>query len=302
MDNWLPFFAWDVIGSLTFGKPMGYLEKGCDFDGSQRAGEETFFYFACVGQIPELDYFLAKNPVWRIGPPAFNEVAILCGQRVAERKAEFGIRGKTAHKDMLEDFVRINTEDPSLMDDNAVVGALIVNVLAGGDTTGILLCAIIYYVLKDQRVYKKLMEELDSANLQCPVSYASAEKLPYFDAVVKEAARIHPGVGLLLERVVPAGGLTLEDGRVLSPGTIVGMNAWVIHQNKGIFGDDAASFNPERWLCGKAETEEVREFSLTIYCQPLKGESAPRVHHLGTSPYLYSRCTPRTLLKLHNCM
>ncbi|KFY81987.1 hypothetical protein V500_10921 [Pseudogymnoascus sp. VKM F-4518 (FW-2643)] len=264
MDNWLPFFAWDVIGRLTFGVPMGYLDNGCDFDGSQRSGEETFFYFACVGQIPELDYFLAKNPVWRIGPPAFNGPAILCAQRVAERQKEFEIEGEAAHKDMLEDFMRINREDPGIMDDNAVVGALIVNVLAGGDTTGILLCAIIYYVLKDQSVYRKLMEELDAANLPCPVSYTSAEKLPYFDAVVKEAARMHPGVGLILERVVPAEGLTLEDGRVLSPGTIVGMNAWVIHQNKEIFGDDAASFNPERWLRGEAETEEGYQARLSM--------------------------------------
>ncbi|OBT82176.1 hypothetical protein VE02_09178 [Pseudogymnoascus sp. 03VT05] len=238
MDDWLPFFAWDAIGRLTFGAPMGYLDNGCDFDGSQRSGTETIFYFACVGQIPELDYFLVKNPVWRIGPPAFNGPAILCAQRVAERQREFEIEGKTAHKDMLEDFMRINKEDPSLMDDNAVVGALIVNVVAGGDTTGILLCAIIYYVLKDPSVYRKLMEELDAADLPCPVSYASTENLPYFDAVVKEAGHMHP------------------DGRVLSPGTIVGMNAWVIHQNKDIFGDDAASFNPGRWLRNEAETEE----------------------------------------------
>lgn len=300
MDNWLPFFAWDVIGRLTFGVPMGYLDNGCDFDGSQRSGEETFFYFACVGQIPELDYFLAKNPVWRIGPPAFNGPAILCAQRVAERQKEFGIEGKTAHKDMLEDFMRINREDPSIMDDNAVVGALIVNVLAGGDTTGILLCAIIYYVLKDQSVYRKLMEELDAANLPCPVSYASAEKLPYFDAVVKEAARMHPGVGLILERVVPAEGLTLADGRVLSPGTIVGMNAWVIHQNKEIFGDDAASFNPERWLRGEAETEEVREFSPLVSCPLLRAESASSVHLVKTSSQLYSQCTRGTLSDLQN--
>jgi cytochrome P450 len=30
--------------------------------------------------------------------------------------------------------------------------------------------------------------------------------------------------------------------------TCLSVNAWVIHRNKDIFGDDAESFNPERWL------------------------------------------------------
>jgi hypothetical protein len=65
---------------------MGYMEHGCDFDDGQRTGEETFFYFACVGQIPELDYFLAKNPIWQIGPPAFTGAGKLCTQKFVERK------------------------------------------------------------------------------------------------------------------------------------------------------------------------------------------------------------------------
>jgi cytochrome P450 len=59
---------------------------------------------------------------------------------------------------------------------------------------------------------------------------------------------MHPGVGLMLERVVPDSGLQLPDGTCLPPGTNVGMNAWVVHQNRAVFGQDAASFRPERWL------------------------------------------------------
>jgi cytochrome P450 len=76
---------------------------------------------------------------------------------------------------MLEDFMSINRDDPELMDDNAVVGTLIVNPLTGGDTTGILICTIIYYVLKNHMVHQRLMEELDAVNLVCSVSYASTE-------------------------------------------------------------------------------------------------------------------------------
>jgi hypothetical protein len=30
---WLQFFAWDVIGNLTFSKPLGFLESGSDVGG-----------------------------------------------------------------------------------------------------------------------------------------------------------------------------------------------------------------------------------------------------------------------------
>ena len=103
-------------------------------------------------------------------------------------------------------------------------------------------------MLKNPHVHRKLQQELDAANLPVPVSYKAALNLPYLGAVIEEATRMHPAVGLPLERIVPAQGLTLPDGRFIAPGTIVGLNAWVVHQDKIVFGQDAESFNPERWL------------------------------------------------------
>jgi cytochrome P450 len=71
--------------------------------------------------------------------------------------------------------------------------------------------------------------------------------LKYLDAVVNESCRIHLAVGLLLERVVPLQGATIC-GELIPGGTIVGCNAWVLHQNKQVFGDDAHIYRPERWL------------------------------------------------------
>jgi cytochrome P450 len=67
--------------------------------------------------------------------------------------------------------------------------------------------------------------------------------------------RLHPAVGMPLERVVPREGLTV--GNVHLPaGTIVGMNAWVIHRDKNVYGEDADIFRPERWT--EAEPERLR--------------------------------------------
>ena len=59
--------------------------------------------------------------------------------------------------------------------------------------------------------------------------------------------RLHPVTGFILERRVPPGGATVCS-TYLPAGTIVGINAWAIHQDKSIYGDDANVFRPERWL------------------------------------------------------
>jgi cytochrome P450 len=73
--------------------------------------------------------------------------------------------------------------------------------------------------------------------------------------------RMHPATGFILERRVPQGGVTLH-GVHLPAGTIVGVNAWVLHYNKDVFGEDAHAFRPERWIedDGEAIKEMKRNF------------------------------------------
>ena len=75
---------------------------------------------------------------------------------------------------------------------------------------------------------------------------------------MKEAMRCHPGVSYPLERVVPAGGATIC-GSHINEGVIVGINPAVIHRDKSIFGQDALSFRPERWLVDDAERIKVMD-------------------------------------------
>jgi cytochrome P450 len=59
--------------------------------------------------------------------------------------------------------------------------------------------------------------------------------------------RVHPGVRSPLWRITPKGGATIC-GHFIPEGTEVGMIAWVVHQDKRVFGQDANVFRPERWL------------------------------------------------------
>jgi cytochrome P450 len=80
---------------------------------------------------------------------------------------------------------------------------------------------------------------------------------------MKEAMRMHPGVGFPLERVVPAEGATVC-GVSLPGETIISMSAPVVHFNRTVFGDDAAEFRPERWIDGDPEQLKVMDRSLLM--------------------------------------
>lgn len=84
---------------------------------------------------------------------------------------------------------------------------------AGSDTTAIALRAVIYFLCKNPEKLAKLQAEIDSAekagSISNPVTYAEAMKMPYLQAVLKEAMRLHPSTGFTLSRVVPKGGTVL---------------------------------------------------------------------------------------------
>ena len=82
---------------------------------------------------------------------------------------------------------------------------------------------------------------------------------------MKEAMRLHPGVGFPLERYVPKEGLTVGDVHIPG-GTVVGMNAWVIHHDKSIYGDDADDFRPGRWIDSKPQQLRLMEKYFLSVC------------------------------------
>lgn len=135
-----------------------------------------------------------------------------------------------------------------MINDNQLVNWLMLNILAGGDTTSATMRAVVYYLAKAPEAYQKLTEELDGAKLSLPAQWKDIKSLRYLDAVLREAMRINPGLAMIFERVVPRGGFTLPDGRFVPAGTKIGINPAVTNRDREVFGADADEFNPERWF------------------------------------------------------
>jgi cytochrome P450 len=183
-----------------------------------------------------------------------------------ERRKETSTQNKNkpltlSQPDFLGQFLAAKQRHPEEVNDSFVWCYAITNMVAGSDTVAIPLRSILYYVLSNTAIHSRLMAELTTNCDSLPVSWKTAQRLSYLDAAVKEALRIHPPVGLSLEKVVPASGLHLEDGRYLGPGTLVSMNAWVLHRSETVFGPDTDSFEPRDEFQQRLHLMQQSEFT-----------------------------------------
>ncbi|KAB5543017.1 cytochrome P450-like protein [Coniochaeta sp. 2T2.1] len=294
--RWLQFYAFDVIGEITYSKRHGFIERNEDVEGIVDYLRWLFDYVAPIGQIPWLDKFILKNPLylqlaqWGLIDATF-PVAKFARARMAERLPELqegeekkSILPTTAapgpnvkSPDLLSKFLAAREARPEFMSDTLVQTMAVSMAFAGSETTAISLSAVFYFLLKNPKCLAKLREEIDEAGRAGSfsdtetglVTWTESQKLPYLDACVKEAFRLHPAAGLPLERIVPEPGVEIA-GHYVKGGTIVGCSAWIIHQNKEVFGEDVEAYRPERWLADESvdkekEEQRIKEMNGTMF-------------------------------------
>jgi cytochrome P450 len=200
-----------VIGEVTFSKSFGFMESQAD-DGSFTQIEDALQSAAWIGQVPWL-YWLHDRLVPLIG----NHLALnnrhgslrtLAAKQISARMDRGSDR-----KDILSKLHAAQKEKATELDDNAVISMATSNIFAGSDTTAISTRAIIYYLLKNPQYKQKLIDEIDEfqrqGKLSDAVKLSEADAMPYLQAVMYEALRCHPAVGMSLPRVTPAGGFTI---------------------------------------------------------------------------------------------
>ncbi|TLD11693.1 hypothetical protein PspLS_11758 [Pyricularia sp. CBS 133598] len=259
MRHWLQCYAFDVIGQITFSERFGFLDKGQDV-GDVIQNLESLLAFATFGGIfPSVNraIFAIMNmfPSLMKDPTAYimNFTAKKIQQARADPKAVPRSKDARMSQDFVQTFMAKQEANPDVFTPYHIQTGCMSNVVAGSDTTAISLSAVMYYLLKHPAAMQALRNEVDQFDNQGRLSqvptFAESQQMPYLQAVFKEALRLHPATGLPLERVVPEGGAEIS-GRFFPEGSIVGINTWVAHRDKTIFGDDADSFRPERWIEG----------------------------------------------------
>ncbi|KAH7018788.1 cytochrome P450 [Ilyonectria destructans] len=262
IPRWTQFYAFDVISEMTLGERFGCLTSGKDVSGIIQTLESTLFYAARVG----IYSFLHPILFWfnmLVNAKGMGYLLNFVQDIVTTRMGKSLPDGKdeNAPEDFITKFQRIRQENPEKINKDDIMASAIANISAGSDTTSISLTSVIFHLCKFPDVLAKLRNELEDAvrrgDITDPITFKQAQNMPYLQAVIKEALRIHPATGLILGRVVPEEGATIA-GCFFPAGTTVGINAWVAGRNKNVYGEDAEVFRPERWL-EDAEAVKRRE-------------------------------------------
>lgn len=248
------YFTLDVISSVGLGKAFGMLKSDHDVDNYLQSSEEGLAIahtslamgLSWITQMPFIGKFIAPSPKDNNG---FGKMMTACFRLVDERAAS----STDEKSDMLASFMR-----HGLAGDELRTEAL-EQIIAGSDTTAAAIRGTLLHIMTNPRVYFKLQREVDDAvrSGRAPstgkglVTATQARKLPYLQAVIREALRVWPPVANIFSRDVPIGGDTVVvDGEsvFLPSGTCIGYSACAMHKSEKIYGKDAEAFRPERWL------------------------------------------------------
>ncbi|KAF3396481.1 Pisatin demethylase [Penicillium rolfsii] len=266
LGHWFQCYAFDVIGNITFGERFGFLDRGDDIDGAMDAVHKVMAYSTLVGIFPEwhprLFGLLSKFKWSGAGGRAYIVKFVQEKIRQHEEKKFDSEAPETIQaQDFVDKLMLAREKNPEKVTDYHLSMMGQSNVAAGSDTTAISLSSIMWHLLQNPETLQKLVAEIDdfTAKGNGKVTFKESQDMPYFQAVIKEALRMHSATGLPMWRVVPAGGAQIG-GRVFPERTVVGVNTWVAHYDERVF-QNAKAFRPERWLEAENEPEKLKEMN-----------------------------------------
>ncbi|RCV29978.1 hypothetical protein SEVIR_6G055100v4 [Setaria viridis] len=159
-------------------------------------------------------------------------------------------------KDMVDLLLQL-ADDPSLdvpIDRNGVKASILELITGGTDTSSVTMEWAMSELLRKPDVLAKATEELDRVvGRDRLVAEGDIPSLPYLDAVVKEAMRLHPVVPLLVPRVSRED--TSVAGYDIPKGTRILVSVWAIGRDPAVWGDAAEEFRPERFVGSEVDVK-----------------------------------------------
>lgn len=186
--------------------------------------------------------------------------------RIQKRCSELVPRVRKLVKDIIEehrlgepgkvgddgDFVDVllSLEGEEKLQDDDMVAVLWEMIFRGTDTTALLTEWVMAELVLHTEVQEKLRRELDMAVKDRSLSEltdSEVSKLPYLQAVVKEALRVHPPGPLLSWARLCSSDVQLSNGMVIPADTTAMVNMWAITHDPHVW-EDPLEFKPERFI------------------------------------------------------
>lgn len=145
-------------------------------------------------------------------------------------------------------------------------------IIAGSDTTAIIISAAFFYLSRNPEIQEKLAKEIRDTfeNYDDIKAGPTLSGCKYLTAFLQEALRMAPAVAAEPPRMVREGGTTVE-GEYFPAGTLLSTAFWAMQYNKDYY-PQPYRFSPERWVVGASgpgglkSTEESVAAAESAFC------------------------------------
>ncbi|CAK7218969.1 hypothetical protein SEUCBS140593_003734 [Sporothrix eucalyptigena] len=277
MHEWASYFAFDVVGKLALGAPIGFVKQATDVMDIIKSIHIGFYQMGNVGYIPG-QMLWVYNPITQfiqsLLSSDFAKFHMWNREQLAKRLAEPAEERATRKRDMLDHFISMKEPDgsPATQGSILIEGGNIIG--AGADTTSIGIRTVLAQLVLHQEDYLRVQKEVDQAYAQRTaedagkrLQYLATEKLPYLTACVKEALRLHPSIVWQLPREAPANGIEIA-GHYVPPSATISMSPLAQNRDRGVFGPSADEWRPARWMPAQgstdAEIKQMEKYNVTF--------------------------------------
>ncbi|RYP10371.1 hypothetical protein DL764_000705 [Monosporascus ibericus] len=253
--DWFNFYAFDVMGSLSYSESYGMLQRG------EKHPFITTLHSAMKG-VGLLSHLVWLFPIMKATPVLNREDKAFW--RFVIDQAEKRIKVKPDTPDvfsfLLDDYNAHPNRTPQ--DKLNLYGDAYLITIAGSDTASGALTFLLFELCTHPDALRELRDEIDSFYRERATltDYDDLHKLKYLQACINEAMRLHPAVPRGFQRMTPPEGL--QAGDYFIPG-----NAIVQIPTHTMFTDERyfprpEEFIPERWTTRRDEL--VRDASVFV--------------------------------------
>ena len=209
--------------------------------------EPPLFFWLNVGiWLPVRQAFSLPVPAFLQAKACAARIKNICYEAIRRKRAVLEKGGDAAAN---LDILSVALTSGVFTDDN-LADQLMTFLAAGHETTASALAWMMYILAKHPAVQTRLRAEI-RANLPSlsdesqTATAAQVDRLPYLNAVINETLRFIPpvpGTSRDARRTTTLAGYTIPKG------TRVFIVPWGVNTSYELWGPDAETFNPERWL------------------------------------------------------
>lgn len=278
MAHEINHLVFDILGDLCFGKSFEMKEPGSKMRHIPDLLADFLVLMHPIAFSPLADWWVWLKPrgldwlITKAAPPALtnweNFVSDCLEKRTKFQEETKDKPDSEKRKDFF--YYLFDAKDPETgeigYDLNELYNECELLIIAGSDTTSIVMSAMMFYLARNPTIQARLAKEITSAfsSAESITSGPALHSCTYLRAFIQEACRMTPPVLAEPARQVREGG-TIVEGNYFPSGTKLSTGLYCLSYNDSVY-PDPFKFRPERWILGEGATPESLAVAESGFC------------------------------------